>query len=460
MFSVLNSKPVKRAVCYYRHSAEDKQENSVPIQREHAQKFAAQHNIEIIHEEADEGVSGLIANRPGFKRLFSDWVENPSAPQFDFVLFYDISRWGRFQDQNEGAHYAFICKKHGKTLVNVSRGFPQEGQQLTTSLIDSIDRFMAAEYSRVLSEKVWYGCIKVSKDGYSAGGTASYGMARLLLDENKNPIGMLKKGEHKMISNQRVTFTPIGDQSTKAVQEMFDLLVNHWKTPNEIAEIINEKGIPSANGGQWDRNKVLRILSNEIYAGTRIYNKTWGRLKQSKRKNPRSEWVIALNSFEKTISYELFAKAQEHLYWLMPNKWRKGIRAINRAQLSALKEIEQLLIKHGLDEGEVEAIIQKFPLILSINFYKNSIPHSCFVIGESLRKYEYVLGVSLELDKKELLGNFFLLPTQDFNPSNFLIIPEKDQTYNSYKIDKDDIEEKILFLQKIIQPLRQDNRVV
>jgi DNA invertase Pin-like site-specific DNA recombinase len=60
----------KKAVAYYRHSAEDKQENSVAIQREHAEKFAAKHNIEIIHEEADEGVSGLIANRPGFQTTF------------------------------------------------------------------------------------------------------------------------------------------------------------------------------------------------------------------------------------------------------------------------------------------------------------------------------------------------------------------------------------------------------
>jgi hypothetical protein len=130
-----------------------------------------------------------------------------------------------------------MCKKHGKMLINVSRGFPQEGQQLTTSLIDSIDRFMAAEYSRVLSEKVWHGSMKVSQSGFSAGGTAPYGMARLLLDENKNPIGILKNGQHKLISNQRVTFTPLNDETTQTVKDIFDLFVHEWKTPVAIAEI-------------------------------------------------------------------------------------------------------------------------------------------------------------------------------------------------------------------------------
>ena len=66
----------KTAIAYYRHSAEDKQENSVAIQRGHVEKFANKHHIEIIHEEVDEGVSGLLANRPGFERLFTNWIKN------------------------------------------------------------------------------------------------------------------------------------------------------------------------------------------------------------------------------------------------------------------------------------------------------------------------------------------------------------------------------------------------
>ena len=52
-------KPIKaRAVAYYRHSAQDRQENSIPIQREQVRKFAAEYGIEIIKEFADHGKSG------------------------------------------------------------------------------------------------------------------------------------------------------------------------------------------------------------------------------------------------------------------------------------------------------------------------------------------------------------------------------------------------------------------
>ena len=39
-----------KAVAYYRHSAEDRQENSIPIQREEIKKFAKEHGIEIVKE--------------------------------------------------------------------------------------------------------------------------------------------------------------------------------------------------------------------------------------------------------------------------------------------------------------------------------------------------------------------------------------------------------------------------
>lgn len=101
IFSLGPSCKVKApAVAYFRHSAEDKQENSVAIQRDHATQFAAQYDIEIIHEEADEGETGLLAARPGFKRLFENWILNELARPFKYILVYDVSRWGRFQDQD------------------------------------------------------------------------------------------------------------------------------------------------------------------------------------------------------------------------------------------------------------------------------------------------------------------------------------------------------------------------
>jgi hypothetical protein len=39
-------------------------------------------------------------------------VESRTA-DFTQILVYDISRWGRFRDSDEAAHYEFLCKRAG-----------------------------------------------------------------------------------------------------------------------------------------------------------------------------------------------------------------------------------------------------------------------------------------------------------------------------------------------------------
>jgi DNA invertase Pin-like site-specific DNA recombinase len=50
-----------RAVAYYRHSAQDRQENSIPIQQDQVREWARSNGVEIIQEFADHGRSGLTA---------------------------------------------------------------------------------------------------------------------------------------------------------------------------------------------------------------------------------------------------------------------------------------------------------------------------------------------------------------------------------------------------------------
>ena len=62
--------PKLRAVAYYRHSALDRQENSIPIQQEQVREWAQKNGVEIIHEFADAGKPGLTAeDRPAFTRV-------------------------------------------------------------------------------------------------------------------------------------------------------------------------------------------------------------------------------------------------------------------------------------------------------------------------------------------------------------------------------------------------------
>ena len=114
-----------RAVAYYRHSAQDRQENSIPIQQDQVREWAGKNGVEIIHEFADAGKSGLNAEgRPAFIEMMDDWVKQRS--DFDYVLCLDVSRWGRFQDIDLSAQFSAECRKNKKQIIYTSIGKPRE----------------------------------------------------------------------------------------------------------------------------------------------------------------------------------------------------------------------------------------------------------------------------------------------------------------------------------------------
>src|SRR6266702_3380792 len=98
-----------------------------------------------------EGESGLnLKNRAGLAQLLTD-VSSDQA-DFEFILVYDVSRWGRFQDIDESAHYEFICKQAGIKVAYCAEQFDNDGS-MVSNIVKNIKRVMAAEYSLELSAK-------------------------------------------------------------------------------------------------------------------------------------------------------------------------------------------------------------------------------------------------------------------------------------------------------------------
>ena len=112
--------------------------------------------------------------------MFDKWIRNPEAQRIDFVIVYDASRFGRFQSTPEAHRLLVECDERKTNLATVNRGLPRKETSVMDYLILILDFAQAGEYSKLLSDKVTYGCIKVSEQGYSAGGTAPYGYNRVL----------------------------------------------------------------------------------------------------------------------------------------------------------------------------------------------------------------------------------------------------------------------------------------
>ncbi len=139
-----------RAAQYLRMST-DFQRYSIENQAAAIAAFAQRNNLTIVRTYMDEGRSGLrIKGRAGLIQLIDD--VNSDETDFDHILVYDVSRWGRFQDVDESAHYEFVCKQKGLKVTYCAEQFDNDGS-LLSSIVKNIKRVMAAEYSRELSVK-------------------------------------------------------------------------------------------------------------------------------------------------------------------------------------------------------------------------------------------------------------------------------------------------------------------
>ena len=109
----------RRAAQYVRMSTEH-QQYSTENQSDKILEYAARIDIEIVRTYAYEGKSGLnIGGREGLQKLLAD--VRAGKTDFGLILVYDVSRWGRFQDADESAHYVFICKQARIRVVSQSQ---------------------------------------------------------------------------------------------------------------------------------------------------------------------------------------------------------------------------------------------------------------------------------------------------------------------------------------------------
>lgn len=208
------SEPAFKAAQYVRMSTEH-QQYSTENQGDKILEYAARRNIEIVRTYADEGKSGLrIDGRQALQQLIKD-VETGNA-DFEIILVYDVSRWGRFQDADESAYYEYICRRAGIQVAYCAEQFENDGSPVST-IVKGVKRAMAGEYSRELSAKVFAGQCRLIELGFRQGGPAGYGLRRVLIDQSGSVKGELARGEHKNLQTDRVILQPGPDAEVAIV---------------------------------------------------------------------------------------------------------------------------------------------------------------------------------------------------------------------------------------------------
>ncbi len=299
-----------RAAQYVRMST-DMQKYSIQNQADAIGAFAIQRGLTIVRTYADEGRSGLnIERREALLRLIED-VKNGRA-DFNFVLVYDVSRWGRFQDADESAYYEFLCKEAGIQVLYCAEMFENDGS-LSSTVLKSIKRAMAGEYSRELSTKVFIGQSRISRLGFWRGGPPGYGLRRQLIDDRGNPKNILENGQRKSLQTDRIVLVHGPAIEVETVRRIFRSFVFERKGESEIARELNADNLLTTFGKRWEPETITRFLENERYLGHILYNRTSLKLGRTRVSNPAEMWIRRENAFAPIIDQELFDQTQEIL---------------------------------------------------------------------------------------------------------------------------------------------------
>jgi len=258
---------MKRAAAYLRRSTDDKQADSIDIQRSEVTEYADANGYTIVRWYIDDGISGHNTDRDDFVRMIDDAER---TEDFQFVLVRHQSRFARFRP-SKTIRYLDRLDDAGVKLVTTKQGVI-DIDDLAQFLMASIEAQTDHSYSKTLSELTIRGQAKKATKGYSAGQAAPYGMDRMLVDEHGEHRQRVRAGEKvAKPDGWHTTFVPGDADKVATVQWVYSQYLS-GRSPWWIAKDLNSRGVPSPRGGKWNKGTIRDMLTNAIYAGEYRWN--------------------------------------------------------------------------------------------------------------------------------------------------------------------------------------------
>ncbi len=275
-----------RAVTYARVSTEEQVDNtSIPTQLEAIHKYASEHEMEVVKDCIDAGVTGATLDRAELNGL----RELVKIGQVDVVISYDPDRLSR-----NFAHLMVLASEFDRAgvelaFVTESMEKSPEGRMLFGM------KGLFAEYERTkIVERTMRGKMQKAREGKQPGGKPPYG--------------------YRLVDGRHVVY----EEEAKVVNMIFDWLSKEGETLRGIQARLNKIRIPTRNNGKfWQRCVLHRIVRDEAYTGHWYYNKRVQAPAKFKKNTsvqkfkPREDWIcVAIPSI---ISQETFDAAQRQL---------------------------------------------------------------------------------------------------------------------------------------------------
>lgn len=266
---------------------------SINNQKAYIEKYIQDNNLYITKIYIDDGYSGLNFERPGFQEMIKD-IENK---EIDTIITKDLSRLGRDYIQ-VGYYLERYFPEHGIRYIAINDNYD-------TNKTDNSNDFAPFKavfndmYAKDISKKVKTAFRTLQEEGKYLGASAPYGY-----DKDPNEKG-------KLIINK---------ETSKVIKRIFELYLTGENSVCKIASILNQEGIISparlidsqSKTSKWNEVSIKRILSNEVYIGNIVQNKT-NKLNYKTNKVvkvPKNEHIRVLDVHEPIIPKEDFNMVQ------------------------------------------------------------------------------------------------------------------------------------------------------
>src|SRR5579884_1702143 len=340
------------AAQYLRMSTEH-QQYSIANQSAAIALYAAANNLAIMRSITDYGKSGrTLKGRVGLQQLLAI-VESGEA-DFKHILVYDVSRWGRFPDADESAHYEYLCKRAGINVHYCAEQFVND-DSATSTLLKALKRMMASEYSRELSVKVSAGQRRLVSMGFWQGGNGPFGYQRFLCGPDGTPKHILKCGEWKSIHTDRIRLVPGPKEAVDSIRLAYDLYTKERKSRTQIAEILNQRGVLWCKT-PWNMKKVRYLLLNPIYRGAYAYGKHCHHYHTV----AQDKWLIREGAFPAIVSSkqweQAYAKVREEVRDYEDAEMIEALRKLYKKK----GKLSQKMINYAKGVPSAQAYINHF----------------------------------------------------------------------------------------------------
>jgi DNA invertase Pin-like site-specific DNA recombinase len=402
-------------VARYLRMSTERQQYSLLNQTEVMAKFAERHGFFVVKSYEDHAITGVsFRKRLGLQSLIQDVVNGLAS--YKAILVYDVSRWGRFQDIDEAAHYEFLCKTAGIPVHYCAEPFTNDGG-LPNLIMKSLKRVMAAEYSRELGMKVFAAQKRLAALGYRQGGQPGYGLKRLLISSDGQPKQSLATGERKSIANDRVIQVPGPPEEVACVREIYRLLLEKEMSFTAIARELDRRQIRyPTNRTTWNPWAVKSILTNPKYVGLNVYGRSSMRLCTPRLELPRSEWTICSRAFEPLIEQATYDHAQNVIASYTRNKKNQEL----------IEDLKSIFAKEGkLNSYSIVARRGMASLTTyrsrfgSISRAIRQAGYECQATEDWFQKYRRVRAIRAKLVEDIVLASAGRVRTDDRNNSKF-----------------------------------------